>query len=73
MAVLDGLVTPFVGRTLDLKGLNLPEGDLRQLLELDLAAWHSEIDSIGSYLEEFGDRLPPQLRSEYQRVKRALG
>jgi phosphoenolpyruvate carboxykinase (GTP) len=58
---------------LDLKGLDLPEGALHQLLDLDLDAWHREIDDIGRYLEEFGDRLPAALRSEYQRVKAALG
>jgi len=58
---------------LDLKGLDLPEGALHQLLDLDRDAWHREIDDIGSYLEEFGDRLPAALRAEYQRVKVALG
>jgi phosphoenolpyruvate carboxykinase (GTP) len=43
------------------------------LLDLDIDAWHREIDDIGRYLEEFGDRLPAALRAEYQRVKRALG
>jgi phosphoenolpyruvate carboxykinase (GTP) len=58
---------------LDLKGLNLPETALHQLLDLDTAAWHKEIDEIGKYLEEFGSRTPPALRGEYQRVKKALG
>jgi len=58
---------------LDLKSLNLPESALHQLLDVDTAAWHKEIDEIGKYLEEFGDRTPPALRAEYQRVKKALG
>jgi phosphoenolpyruvate carboxykinase (GTP) len=58
---------------LDLAGLALPEGTLHQLLDLDVDAWHREIDEIGRYLEEFGDRLPDALRTEYQRVKQALG
>jgi phosphoenolpyruvate carboxykinase (GTP) len=58
---------------LDLTGLDLPEGTLHQLLDIDIDAWHREIDGIGRYLEEFGDRLPAALRSEYQRVKAALG
>ena len=40
---------------LDLKGLNLPESALHQLLDVDYAAWHREIDEIGKYLEEFGE------------------
>ena len=58
---------------LDLAGLDLPESSLQQLLDLDRAAWHGEIDDIGRYLEEYGDRLPAALRAEYQRVKAALG
>ncbi|RPI13300.1 MAG: phosphoenolpyruvate carboxykinase (GTP), partial [Lysobacterales bacterium] len=58
---------------IDVKGVALPDGALQQLLEVDVAAWHREIDDIGRYLEEFGGRLPPALRSEYQRVKQALG
>jgi phosphoenolpyruvate carboxykinase (GTP) len=58
---------------LDLKGLDLPDGALHQLLDLDIDAWHREIDDIGRYLEEFGDRLPAALRAEYRRVKAALG
>ena len=33
----------------------------------------ANLDEIGKYLEEFGDRTPPALRAEYQRVKQALG
>jgi phosphoenolpyruvate carboxykinase (GTP) len=58
---------------LDLKGVALPEDALHQLLDLDVAAWHTEIDAVGKYLEEFGSRTPPALRGEYQRVKKALG
>jgi len=58
---------------LDLSGLALEEGALHQLLDLDYDAWHGEIDAIGRYLEEFGDRTPSSLRAEYQRVKKALG
>jgi phosphoenolpyruvate carboxykinase (GTP) len=58
---------------LDLQSLKLPEAALHQLLDVDTAAWHREIDEIGKYLEEFGDRTPPALRAEYQRVKQALG
>jgi len=60
-------------KDIDLKGLSLPEETLHQLLDLDYQAWHKEIDDIGAYLEEFGGRLPPALRAEYQRVKSALG
>jgi phosphoenolpyruvate carboxykinase (GTP) len=58
---------------LDLRGLDLADGALHQLLDLDNDAWHREIDDVGRYLEEFGDRTPPALREQYKRVKKALG
>jgi phosphoenolpyruvate carboxykinase (GTP) len=58
---------------LDLRGLDLPDSTLHQLLDLDRQAWHAEIDDIGRYLDEFGDRTPAALRAQYQRVKQALG
>ena len=58
---------------LDLDGVKLADGALQQLLDLDRDAWHREIDQIGAYLEEFGERTPPALREQCQRVKKALG
>jgi len=58
---------------LDLSGLELREGALHELMDLDYAAWHEEMDQIGSYLAEFGARTPATLREQYQRVKKALG
>jgi len=58
---------------IDLKGLNLPESSLHQLLDLDTAAWHVEIDDIGTYLDSYGARMPAKLKEKHQQVKKALG
>jgi phosphoenolpyruvate carboxykinase (GTP) len=58
---------------IDLSGLVLSDGALQQLMNIDSAAWHTEIDDIGKYLGEFGSRTPAVLRAESQRVKTALG
>ena len=58
---------------IDLRGLELADGALEQLLDLDRDAWHREIDDIGRYLAEFGARTPPRLREQYLKVKQALG
>ena len=58
---------------LDLAGLDLPAATVHQLLELDYAAWHQEIDGVGRYLDEFGARTPAALREQYRKVKQALG
>jgi phosphoenolpyruvate carboxykinase (GTP) len=58
---------------IDLKGLALGNDTLQQLLELDPAAWHAEIDDIGKYLDSYGSRTPQQLKLRHQQVKKALG
>jgi phosphoenolpyruvate carboxykinase (GTP) len=58
---------------LDLANLNLSADVVHQLLDLDYAAWHEEIDGIGKYLDEFGARMPAALREQYLKVKQALG
>ncbi len=57
---------------LDLGGLDLDEKTVEQLMDVDHAAWHDEIDDIGRYLGEFGSRLPEALKAQYTRVKTAL-
>ena len=47
---------------IDLAGLALSDGALAQLMDVDPAAWHAEIDDIGRYLDEFGGRMPSELR-----------
>jgi phosphoenolpyruvate carboxykinase (GTP) len=58
---------------LQLDGLGIGDQALRELLGVDHDAWHVEIDDIGRYLGEFGERVPGRLREEYETVKRALG
>ena len=58
---------------LDLAGLGIADATLDQLLSVDPAAWHREIDDIGRYLGEYGDRTPAALHEQVRRVKAALG
>jgi phosphoenolpyruvate carboxykinase (GTP) len=58
---------------LDLTGLDLDETTVEQLMDVDHGAWHDEIDDIGRYLAEYGDRLPKPLKEQYQITKNALG
>jgi phosphoenolpyruvate carboxykinase (GTP) len=59
-------------RDLDLDGLQLPAGALEQLLDVDAEAWRKELDAIGEYLDEYGERTPAALRAEQRRVAAAL-
>jgi phosphoenolpyruvate carboxykinase (GTP) len=57
---------------LKLDGLELPRETLAELLDIDHAGWQVELHAIGEYLDSFGDRLPPRLRKEQQRIHQAL-
>jgi phosphoenolpyruvate carboxykinase (GTP) len=49
---------------LDVEGLDLTPGALQELLDVNPSLWQSELQGIGTYLDEFGDRLPAALKSE---------
>jgi phosphoenolpyruvate carboxykinase (GTP) len=60
-------------RDLDTQGLEIGPTALKQLLDVDPAAWRAEMDDIARYLGEFGDRLPPALTEQQRRTRAALG
>ncbi len=57
---------------IDAQGLDIPPGALEALLEVDAEGWRRELAAIGEYLGEFGERTPPALLAEQQRVAAAL-
>jgi phosphoenolpyruvate carboxykinase (GTP) len=57
---------------IDLAGLNLAPDTLQALLSVDPAAWREEMQAIGAYLDEFGDRVPARLREEHAKIMRRL-
>jgi phosphoenolpyruvate carboxykinase (GTP) len=57
---------------IDLEGLDVSKDTLTQLLAVDKTQWRAEMDSIGEYFAEFGDRVPKELHAEHQKVLRAL-
>ncbi len=57
---------------LDLTGLDLPAGQIAELLRVDLDGWKREADDILSYFGKFGDRLPATLRREVADLRERL-
>ena len=57
---------------IDTRGLDIGPDVMRQLLAIDAARWRLENEHFGAYLDEFGDRVPPALRAEQQRLAKAL-
>jgi len=48
--------------SLDLSGLDLDAATIEAVLDVDLDEWRAEIPLIREFFEEFGDRLPAELR-----------
>ncbi|MFL6620995.1 MAG: phosphoenolpyruvate carboxykinase (GTP) [Povalibacter sp.] len=57
---------------LDTKGLNVSPDALATLLSVNTSAWHQEVEAIAHYLDEFGDRVPPQLHEQLREVRSRL-
>jgi phosphoenolpyruvate carboxykinase (GTP) len=57
---------------IDTAGLTISEDTLHALLSVNADQWKTEMDSIGSYLATFGDRLPAELKYEHEKVVSAL-
>ena len=57
---------------IDLAGLDVRPETLEQLLAVDPAQWRIEFESIGEYLDGYGDRLPKALRAELERAVSGL-
>jgi phosphoenolpyruvate carboxykinase (GTP) len=59
-------------RDLDLEGMELSDDDLAELLSVDPTVWRMEADSIRDHLAAFGDRLPPALWAQLDRLETRL-
>ena len=57
---------------LDLTGLKIDGATLDALLAVDTSAWRKEIDAIFKYLNQFGDRVPEELREELREMAAKL-
>jgi len=59
--------------SLDLAGIDLPDGGLDTLLCVDLDVWEEEANLIPAAYEKFGARLPQRLWDEYAALVGRLG
>ena len=67
---IGNLPTP---ESLDLAGLDLPAENLRELLEVDVAGWKTEIATVAESYAKFGDRLPTALMRQLEELRGRLG
>ncbi|KAF1008047.1 MAG: Phosphoenolpyruvate carboxykinase [GTP] [Luteibacter sp.] len=57
---------------LNVDGLSVTPGTLDELLRVDVDGWVEELNAIGTYLDGFGERMPERLKSEREKVSKAL-
>ncbi len=57
---------------LELGDLDLTAAHLEQLLKIDVDGWLQELPLIADYYDEFGDRVPEELRAELAGLKQRL-
>ena len=58
--------------SIDVSGLDLPPGALEAALAVRKEEWLPELDEMAKFFKMFGDRLPPQLWTEHERLRHRL-
>ncbi len=59
-------------RDLDLSDLGIADDAREDLLGVDVEGWTAEIPGIRAHYDQFGDRLPPELRDELAALEERL-
>jgi phosphoenolpyruvate carboxykinase (GTP) len=57
---------------LNTDGLGLDDATLEQLLTIDRDGWKAEMESIGEYLDSYGERTPHALKAERAKIAAQL-
>ena len=58
--------------SIDIKGLNLSEGDLQKLLKVEIEGWLEEIPLIREYYRSYGNKVPKELEDELNALTEKL-
>jgi phosphoenolpyruvate carboxykinase (GTP) len=67
-----GFVPP-VEDGIDIEGLDLPDGTMEKLLEVDPDCWREQLPQMHEHFAKFGDRLPEQLKGQLKALEESLG
>jgi phosphoenolpyruvate carboxykinase (GTP) len=59
-------------KDIDLEGIDVSRDTLRKLLAVDRLGWLENAGAQGEFLKQFGDRLPPELWEENEKLIRRL-
>jgi phosphoenolpyruvate carboxykinase (GTP) len=58
---------------LDLSGVDVTPAQMRELLKVDVAEWREEIPLIREFFDDFGDKLPGELREALDGLAARVG
>jgi len=58
---------------LDMSGLDLPAGNIAELLKVDLEGWKKEIADVGANYAKLGSKLPQALNDQLESLKKRIG
>ena len=58
--------------TIDLEGIDVDEITLERLLGVDPEAWQGELAGQKEFLEQYGDRMPKEMWSQFEALKDRL-
>ena len=53
---------------IDTDGLDVTDQTMQELLSVNVDQWKIEMDSVGEYLHSYGERLPEDLKNEYEEL-----
>jgi phosphoenolpyruvate carboxykinase (GTP) len=57
---------------LTLDGLNVSRATMDELLSVDASQWSKEHADVGNFFQQFGSRLPAEIRDEHGRLSERL-
>ncbi|XAL98540.1 phosphoenolpyruvate carboxykinase (GTP) [Phycisphaeraceae bacterium D3-23] len=57
---------------LDLDGLDIPDADLAELMEVDASRWIQQVPSFREHYARFGDKLPKRLADQLDQLEQRL-
>jgi phosphoenolpyruvate carboxykinase (GTP) len=66
-----GLIPPVGGEGIDTRGLDISDGDIAELLRVDVEEWKRQLPDFHQHLGKF-ERLPQELREQLQALEQRL-
>ena len=57
---------------IDIEGLDVSDDTLKELLTIDKDVWNTEVENIDKFYEQFGDKLPAEIKDELSALKSRL-